>query len=657
MRVFVALLSALVFASVCGCSQRSGGANAGSDSGAEWVAPKAIPPSVPGYVVAGPQGLELAVGQSAQLTATIYDGPDGGAPLTGATWSSVTPSVVTVTNAGVVDAVAVGVGEVQVTDGVHGQASLSLLVLASPPPAGQPIGAQFSPPLLVLQPGTTQNLAVEVTDGTGTQISPTPAVQFAIEGDGGVATVSGAGVVHAIAPGVATVTASTTSSDGGVEPLAGAAEVIVSSNGHPPNCQSAPYVVGCIYEFPPWIYTKPGLSDSVRVWVWREKDPCSGVAPPVVTSQEQSPDQVRIDPGGVVSIDGSGLLRSIAPGSTSMAAKVENVVCGPYPTTPVFVDPDYGGSWSATCSNGDNGTVALDYWPSWVLHGSSNHEATGGSTALSNRNTPGNSCFSNSAASFSCNGSASLYSFYNYGGAHFPLGACTAKTPCDNHATPGFGLDVFALNECGATRHGYPCNYGNGQTTCQDRAVLGPDTLQSGTCVLQRTVPDAGCGQAAPTETATWTLDGKSHTGTPSCDWQTGCSFGLSMTASDGSVSMTFPCGLLVPHMPLQTPDGGPITLQACSALGTVGCNTPSAGGAIVPSSSTCEYDIGTCDAQGQNCALNGSSVTITQIGQDPVQRAIISGTFSLISTNAGIGTTGYCPGNHQASGSFTCIW
>lgn len=146
-----------------------------------------------------PDPLVVSVGQSAQLTATARDA--GGTALSGrtATWSSSNTNVVTVTNQGVVNAVAAGTAIVTAT--IEGRSG-STSVTVTPVPVAT-VTVAPSPVTVVVQ-GTVA-LSATMKDASGNTLTDR-AVAWTTSAPA-VATVSPSGVVTGVAPGTATITA------------------------------------------------------------------------------------------------------------------------------------------------------------------------------------------------------------------------------------------------------------------------------------------------------------------------------------------------------------------------------------------------------------------------------------------------------------------
>ena len=165
-----------------------------------------------------PSNAQILVGQTAQLSAVVRD--VGGTALTSVAvvWTSSNPSVAVVSEAGLVTGLRAGVATVTAFAGGASGTSAILVI--------QPAVATFalSPSALSLLPGQTTQLLADARDAAGTVI-PEPAVQWTSSAPA-IATVSATGVVTAIAPGQATITAvadtksATASVVVGVEPVA-----------------------------------------------------------------------------------------------------------------------------------------------------------------------------------------------------------------------------------------------------------------------------------------------------------------------------------------------------------------------------------------------------------------------------------------------------
>ena len=161
--------------------------------------PPPTPPPV-AQVIVSPANLELITGQSGNLSVEIRDAT--GKPLSGraVAWASSDQAVATVSQQGVVTAVAAGTATVNATsEGKSGSAQVAV----SPPPVATVL---VTPTTLTVQVGQGGTFTAEARDANSSAI---PSKAFTWQSSApAVATVSPAGVVTTFAPGTATITAS-----------------------------------------------------------------------------------------------------------------------------------------------------------------------------------------------------------------------------------------------------------------------------------------------------------------------------------------------------------------------------------------------------------------------------------------------------------------
>src|SRR5256885_15635021 len=157
-------------------------------------------------VAVSPATLSLTAGQTGRLTATPKD--SAGNALSGRTvsWISGDAGVARVSAAGVVTAVAAGSTTVTATsEGKSGSATITVTTV--------PVASvSVTPPSATLAAGQTVQLSATPRDSNGNALAGRP-VAWA-SGDAGVARVSAAGVVTALAAGSATVTATSEGKSG-----------------------------------------------------------------------------------------------------------------------------------------------------------------------------------------------------------------------------------------------------------------------------------------------------------------------------------------------------------------------------------------------------------------------------------------------------------
>jgi uncharacterized protein YjdB len=157
-------------------------------------------------VLIKPATQALVVGQAAQMQAEPVD--DAGNPLTGRViqWTTTNASIATVTSTGLVTAHAPGTASIRATcEGIAGTAILS--VTARPPNA-----VVVTPAQVLVQPGATSQLTVQVLDAAGSDI-PGSTVTFS-SADPAVASVTTGGLVTGVAAGNTTISATSAGKTG-----------------------------------------------------------------------------------------------------------------------------------------------------------------------------------------------------------------------------------------------------------------------------------------------------------------------------------------------------------------------------------------------------------------------------------------------------------
>ena len=157
------------------------------------------PPPAVATVAVTPTARALIVGQIATLTATAKDA-DGNVVVGRAVrWATSNASIVTVSSAGVVTAVAEGSAMVSATiEGKTGQAEVTV----SPVPAAS---VRLTPRTVVLDAGATRQLTAVALDAGGNTLEGRT-VEWSTDAPS-VATVSATGLVQAVGPGYADIRA------------------------------------------------------------------------------------------------------------------------------------------------------------------------------------------------------------------------------------------------------------------------------------------------------------------------------------------------------------------------------------------------------------------------------------------------------------------
>ena len=157
------------------------------------------PPAAVASVDVTPATATAQAGQSVQLSATPKD--VNGLPLSGrtVTWASSNPSVATVSNAGLASAVTAGSTTITATS--EGKSGTSSITVTNIPVTS----VDVAPPTATVQTGLTVQLTATPRDVNGTALSGR-AVSWS-SSNTSVATVNGSGLVTAVTPGAAAITA------------------------------------------------------------------------------------------------------------------------------------------------------------------------------------------------------------------------------------------------------------------------------------------------------------------------------------------------------------------------------------------------------------------------------------------------------------------
>lgn len=164
-------------------------------------------------VVVQPATQSLVEGQTAQIRAQPMDVT--GKPLTGRVvlWSTSNAAVATVTSTGVVTAQSPGNAVITATS--EGKSGTSAVTVTALPPNAVVV----TPAQVLIQQGATSQLTAQVLDSQG-RVVPNSQVTFS-SSDNAIATVSSSGVVSGVAPGKATISATSAG-------LTGTAQVTVT---------------------------------------------------------------------------------------------------------------------------------------------------------------------------------------------------------------------------------------------------------------------------------------------------------------------------------------------------------------------------------------------------------------------------------------------
>jgi trimeric autotransporter adhesin len=171
-------------------------------SGTSSVTVRSVPV---GSVTVAPQSASIRTGKTATFVATVKDSLGNVVTNRVVTWASSNSGVATV-DAGVVTGVAVGTATITATsEGKSGTATINVTAI----PVASVVVSPATKSMLATQ---TFSLGVTVTDSAGNVV--TDRVVTWASNNTAAATVSGAGVVTAVAPGTATITATSEGKSG-----------------------------------------------------------------------------------------------------------------------------------------------------------------------------------------------------------------------------------------------------------------------------------------------------------------------------------------------------------------------------------------------------------------------------------------------------------
>jgi trimeric autotransporter adhesin len=238
-----------------------------------------------------PVGLTLGIGINQQYVATATYSDGTSADLTsGVTWTSSSPSVVTINSSGV--ATTVAAGQTTITASISGLNDTSTLTVV----AAQLISIAVSPAVQSIAAGTTQAFtAVGSFDDGSTQLLPSVTWSSSLNS---VAAVDATGLATGVGTGTATITA-TSGSVSGTASLTVTAATLVSIAVTPASSSMA---VGTTKQFTATgTFSDSSTEDITAVVVWTSSTPAAAT------------------------ISAQGLAASVATGSTTIAAAFGSV--------------------------------------------------------------------------------------------------------------------------------------------------------------------------------------------------------------------------------------------------------------------------------------------------------------------------------------------
>jgi len=314
---------------------------AASAGGVSAIATLTVQPPPVASVLMQPLSQALVLGEHAAFTATPRD--VNGSPLSGRVivWSSSDAGVATVSQTGDVATLGVGTATITATsEGASGNASVTV----SPVPVASVVVQPSSAALTV---GGTVTLGVDVRDASGAPLDR--AVTWSSD-NSAVASVSAAGVVSALSPGSATITAQSEGKSGtatiSVSPAPVASVTVTPS--------SASLVVGSSVSLLPTVKDASGAVLTDRVVSWSSSSPAVAMVSP------------------------TGLVTAVTPGSATISATSEGqsgtstVTVVPPAVASVTLQPDsatirVGASTTFTTTVKDaSGTVVTDREVTWT---------------------------------------------------------------------------------------------------------------------------------------------------------------------------------------------------------------------------------------------------------------------------------------------------
>jgi large repetitive protein len=315
--------------------------------------PPPPPPPPSGTISVTPPSLSLQFGVSctsapATLVATVT--PSG----TSVSWSSSDNNVITVSSTGVVTTKGVGSASITASitvSGVTKTFTVTATVVSCVPPPPPPSGASISvsPTTLSLQYGTG---CTSPNSPITPKVSPDGTVITWTSSNTAVATAPG-GIVVVQGVGSATITASVTGADGVTHSATTTVTVVACTVPTQKPILVATPINGVFH------FGSGCVAQTYQLLYHLQNPDGSTVSQPVVTTS--------VAPAGVVTVNSTGLLTTVAPGdaiitlklasdntvTASVAAHVDNQNCGSGNQYQITLDPPTGSSCNV------NGTISL----------------------------------------------------------------------------------------------------------------------------------------------------------------------------------------------------------------------------------------------------------------------------------------------------------
>jgi len=187
-------------------------ASVGTISGSAALTIKAPPPTCASVTVSI-DSATLMIGHTAQASGVVKDA--AGNPITGLTmtWTSLSPTLASVTSTGRITALAVGIAMIQASaGGCSGTKSLSV---TTPPPVGTVASVSVAIDSATLAAGNQSQASAVPKDAAGNVVSGQTVTWTSLTPT--IASVSASGVVQALTPGAAQIQATVASTTGSAQ--------------------------------------------------------------------------------------------------------------------------------------------------------------------------------------------------------------------------------------------------------------------------------------------------------------------------------------------------------------------------------------------------------------------------------------------------------
>jgi trimeric autotransporter adhesin len=283
---------------------------AASAQGKSAVAEVTVNPTPVASVRLSPTSRDLLVGQTVQLTAEPLDGQGVVLPARPVTFTTSNATVATVSSTGLVTALAAG-GTI-ITAASEGRTAVATITVSAVPVATVVVTPSANPVVV----GQTTQLKAELLDGSGKPLVGRPVLWSTSAAN--IATVSSTGLVTAVAPGEATISATS-------EGKSGSASVAVS-----------PKPVSAVIVSPGQASVTVGSTTQLTAQVTDDQGNVLGGRPITFTSGLPS----------IATVNATGVVTGVATGTTTITATSEGktgtatVTVTPIPVARVGVVPD-----------------------------------------------------------------------------------------------------------------------------------------------------------------------------------------------------------------------------------------------------------------------------------------------------------------------------